>query len=84
MYLLLNMAAFSPRVAAYIRSRSGEDMALATLGAALGLWLCSRLVLASGSRNSLAGVVAATVMALLLMLGWCAVAWLWLTRNRRS
>lgn len=59
-------------------------MALATLATALGLWLCSRLVLASGSRNSLAGVVAATIMALLLMLGWCAVAWLWLTRDRRS
>lgn len=72
------------RFIAYVRSRSGEDMALATLGTAVGLWLCSRLVLASGSRNSLAGVIAATTVALLLMLGWCAVAWFWLTRSRRS
>ncbi|MGI8510848.1 MAG: hypothetical protein ACR2MQ_16185 [Gemmatimonadaceae bacterium] len=73
----------SSRFVAYIRSRSGEDIALATLGTALGLWLCSRLVLASGSRNSVAGVVAATAMALVLMLVWCAVSWLWITRRRR-
>lgn len=80
------MAVLSPRFVAFtafVRSRSGEDVALATLAAALGLWLCSRLVLASGDRDSVVGVVAGTVMALLLMLCWCALAWLWITRNRR-
>lgn len=78
------MTPLNSRFVAYVRSRSGEDIAFATLATAIGLWLCSRLVLASGSRNSVAGVVAATAAALLLMLGWCAVAWLWLTRKRRS
>lgn len=70
-------------LADYIRSRSGGDIALATFGTAVGLWLCSRLVILGGNRNSLAGVIAGTALALLLMGCWCVVVWLWFTRGRR-
>ncbi len=70
-------AAFS-----YIRTRSAADMALATFATAIAVWLSSRLVLASGARNSLPGVALATVFALILLLAWCAIIWIWFTRNR--
>lgn len=66
----------------YIRARSGADIALATFATAVGLWLCSRIVLVSGSRDSLAGVLGGTVAALLLMGCWCVVVWIWFTRAR--
>lgn len=67
----------------YIRSRSAGDMSLATFATAIGLWLLSQLVLASGARNSLVGVITATMAALVLMGAWCSVIWIWFTRNRR-
>ncbi len=67
---------------AYIRSRSGGDIALATFGTAVGLWLCARLVLIAGIRDSLGGVLAGTVAALLLMGCWSVVVWTWFTRHR--
>lgn len=57
-------------------------MALLTFGTAVGLWLAGRLVLISGARGSLAGVLLLTVAALLLMVCWSVAVWLWFTRPR--
>lgn len=67
-----------------IRRRSGGDIALLTFATAIGLWLCSRLVIIAGVRGSVAGVVTVTIAALVLMAAWGAAVSIWFTRNRKQ
>lgn len=73
-----------PGFVAYVRARSGVDIALITVATSVGLWLSSRVVLVAGDHNSLFGVVVGTAAGLLVMACWAVVVWIWFTRGRNG